>query len=92
MKSVRKEFARELEFMKSIRHPNIVMFFGAGRSTQSGTPFLVIEYAGRGSLTAVLKDTSQQLTWSLQLKMALDAAKGMWSSDTVLIPQGYTAI
>ena len=77
---IRQEFAHEIEFMRSIRHPNIVLFLGAGRfeeDEQEEVPFVVLEFAARGSLTAILKDETIPMSRALQLKTALDAARGM---------------
>ena len=57
------EVAREIRFMQTIRHPNIVMFIGAGK-TSHGCPFLVTEFVPRGSLRDVLDDESIELTVS----------------------------
>ena len=41
---IEKEFEREIQVMKSIRHPNIVLFFGAGKfCSEEDCPFLVVE-------------------------------------------------
>ena len=44
------EFAREIEIMTLHSHKNVARFFGAGKIAASNGPFLVIEYAERGSL------------------------------------------
>ena len=41
------EFEREIEVMRAIRHPNIVLFIGGGRYHDDGCPFLVVEYMSR---------------------------------------------
>ncbi len=40
-----KEFQDEINFMRSIRHRNVVLFLGAG--SLDGVPFLVTEYTLR---------------------------------------------
>ena len=86
------EFVAETKFMRSIRHPNIVFFYGAG--IMDNLPFLVTgflfalimyglnscsfpEYLARGSLKSILANTSIELGWSRQLQFAIDAASGM---------------
>jgi serine/threonine protein kinase len=70
------EFDREVRFMRSIRHPNIVLFFGAGRLSDN-TPFLVTEFMACGSLQEVLHDSEKSIDLSLKIRFTLDAAKGM---------------
>ena len=69
-------FAREIEVMKTIRHPNVVMFFGGGKF-RDGTPFLVMELMHRGSLTAILRNKSIALEKETKFSFALDGARGM---------------
>ena len=47
--SADEEFEREIKFMRTIRHSNIVLFFAAG--TLDGVPFLVTEFCVRGLST-----------------------------------------
>lgn len=70
------EFDHEVEFMSKIRHANLITFFGAGR-TAAGAPFLVLEWAPRGSLRAVLADSTIPLPAAMQDKFALDTCRGM---------------
>ena len=71
-----QEFDREIEIMKTLRHPNIVMFFGGGRFEDS-TSFLVLEYMPRGSLGTLLRNKSFQLANPQKRSFALNAAEGM---------------
>ncbi|XP_065188979.1 uncharacterized protein LOC135819654 [Sycon ciliatum] len=76
------EFQREAEFMRTIRHPNIVLFIGAGVMPPSSIgaasiPFLVVEYMPRGTLLSVLNDKTVHIDHQQRLRMALDIAKGM---------------
>ncbi|XP_062514254.1 uncharacterized protein LOC134189877 [Corticium candelabrum] len=71
------EFEREIEVMRTIRHPNIVLFLGGGRYHDDGCPFLVVEYMARGSLAAILKNEDIELEDSLKLRFTLEAAKGL---------------
>ena len=80
----------EFIYFRNLRHPNIVLFLGAGSfrkdhdgndgkfpSIQKGNLFLVTEYVKRGSLHGVLMDSSISLTVEQQLGFCLDSAKGM---------------
>lgn len=69
-------FEREIEFMRSIRHPHIVLFYGAGLD-EAGIPFLVTELLSVGSLRGLLSDASVGLAWPLRVQFAAHAAKGM---------------
>eukprot|EP00117_Sycon_ciliatum_P044732 scpid13983/ scgid1304/ Probable serine/threonine-protein kinase drkB; Receptor-like kinase 2; Receptor-like kinase B; Vesicle-associated receptor tyrosine kinase-like protein 2 len=71
-----QEFQREAELMKQHRHPNIVLFLGAGVDPKNEL-FLVMEYAKRGSLKSLLVDESVAISHADRLRFMLDAAKGM---------------
>ncbi len=63
------------QFLRSLRHRNIILFFGAGDLATS--PFLVTEFLARGSLAGVLQDTDIALSRSRKVQFALDAACGI---------------
>ncbi|EDQ87620.1 uncharacterized protein MONBRDRAFT_27170 [Monosiga brevicollis MX1] len=100
--SLNEEFLNEIKFMRTLRHPNIVYFFGAGVHEEQS--FLVLEYMGRGSLTKTLDNESIDLPWSRRIAFARDAAAGMaflhalspprihrdLKSPNLLISQGWT--
>ena len=71
------EFAQEIKFMQTMRHPNIVLFIGAGTTSAQAQPFLVVEFAHRGSLRHVLDDVSIEINQNRKIAFALDASKGM---------------
>eukprot|EP00041_Stephanoeca_diplocostata_P036170 m.1306591 g.1306591 ORF g.1306591 m.1306591 type:complete len:1140 (-) comp24816_c0_seq1:94-3513(-) len=70
------DFDREVKFMKAIKHPNLLIFYGAGYSA-NGTPFLVVELMELGSMGDLLRDLTKELSWSTRLSFALDIARGM---------------
>ncbi|XP_065186327.1 uncharacterized protein LOC135817129 [Sycon ciliatum] len=70
-------FIREAEVLRTLRHPNIVMFLGAGRDKRSGCPFLVMEYLRRGSLYDVIHGESKVIEHIDRLRFSLDAARGI---------------
>ena len=74
--SILWEFEREIKFMQTVRHPNIVLFLGAGR-TQDDSPFIVSEFVERGTLRDLLDDESHVLSMSMKIKFCLDVAHGM---------------
>ncbi|XP_065191550.1 uncharacterized protein LOC135822669 [Sycon ciliatum] len=71
-----REFQREAELMRMHRHPNLVLFLGAG-TDPSGEPFIVMQYAKRGSLKSLLADKSAVVRHDDRLRFMLDAARGM---------------
>ena len=73
--SMAQDFENEVKFMRTLRHRNIVFFYGAGR--MGNTPFLVLEYMSRGTLMGILHDTTISLPWERQLSFAIDGAKGL---------------
>ena len=81
--TIKKEFEREVEVMRGIRHPNIVMFFGAGerereeRGRKISYPFLVIEFMERGTLKKILDSSQISLTYRDKVGFALNTAQGM---------------
>eukprot|EP00741_Cyanophora_paradoxa_P013645 tig00020704_g13174.t1 len=68
-------FRSEVDVMRKLRHPNIILFMGA--STVPPEIYIVTEYMPRGSLTDVLLNKSIALDWATQLRMAKDAARGL---------------
>jgi len=71
-----KEFKREVSTLSRMRHPNLVLFMGAG--SEHGHVVIVTEYCFGGNLfTALHEKRSVALTWQQRLRMALDTAKGM---------------
>ncbi len=63
------EFLHEIKFMRTLRHANVVLFFGCGRGPD-GLPFLVAEYLLRGSLKGLLANASVELTSSQKISFA----------------------
>eukprot|EP00035_Acanthoeca_spectabilis_P008863 m.159399 g.159399 ORF g.159399 m.159399 type:complete len:1116 (+) comp14529_c0_seq3:71-3418(+) len=76
--SALEDFNREVKFMSSIRHPNVLVFYGAGMDRLRGNRmFLVTELMERGSLKALLANSAQSLAWNVRLTFAEDVARGM---------------
>ena len=80
------EVAREIRFMQTFRHPNVVLFIGAGR-TAVDCPFLVTEFMARGSLRDVLDNRTMTLSFSRKLQFAIGAAKGINFLHTLKPPR-----
>eukprot|EP00474_Spongospora_subterranea_P006066 CRZ06524.1 hypothetical protein [Spongospora subterranea] len=69
-----REFRKEVVLLRSLRHPNVVMFMGA--CTVPPSLFMVTELL-QMSLFDLLHNTDVKLNWKLRLKMALDTANGI---------------
>ena len=63
--------------MQTMRHLNIVLFIGAGKTSAQAQPFLVVEFAHRGSLRHALDDVSIEINQNRKIAFTLDASKGM---------------
>ena len=72
-----ERFSREIENMRTVRHSNIIMFLGAGTVPETNYPFIVMEYATRGSLFQLLQDDSISVSHLDRMMFALDTARGM---------------
>ena len=83
---IRKDFLREIQFMRTIRHPNIVMFVGAGQYDEN-CPFLVLEFMSGGALHSLLQNVEEELTRRECLQFALDTAVGMNYLHTLRPPR-----
>eukprot|EP00040_Diaphanoeca_grandis_P035382 m.222338 g.222338 ORF g.222338 m.222338 type:complete len:1048 (+) comp33371_c0_seq6:308-3451(+) len=73
---ISEDFDREVTFMQSIRHPNLLTFFGAGVNNKSQA-FLVTELMDGGSLRVLLLNATLTLTWEQRVSFAKDIARGM---------------
>ncbi|XP_062502538.1 probable serine/threonine-protein kinase drkC [Corticium candelabrum] len=80
-----EDFETEIMFMRTVRHKNIVLFIGAGKSQPGDVPFLVMEYMERGSLRNVLYDVSIDINH--ERKNAMDSARGMHFLHTLEPPR-----
>eukprot|EP00055_Hartaetosiga_balthica_P004541 m.12026 g.12026 ORF g.12026 m.12026 type:complete len:1198 (+) comp3941_c0_seq1:220-3813(+) len=69
-----EDFNAEVSLIRSLRHRNIVFFFGAGVLDEC--PFLVTEFMSRGSLSSILA-SDIELSKTRCIEFALDTASGM---------------
>ncbi|XP_020215642.1 probable serine/threonine-protein kinase SIS8 [Cajanus cajan] len=70
-----EEFKSEVQIMRRLRHPNVVLFMGA--VTRPPNLSIVTEFLPRGSLYRLIHRPNNQLDERRRLRMALDAARGM---------------
>ncbi|MED6149313.1 hypothetical protein PIB30_061230 [Stylosanthes scabra] len=69
------DYKKEIDIMKRLRHPNVLLFMGAVYSQERLA--IVTELLPRGSLFKILHKTNQSLDIRRLLRMALDVTKGM---------------
>jgi tRNA A-37 threonylcarbamoyl transferase component Bud32 len=97
-----EELRKECETLQLIRHPNLLIFYGAGTSAD-GRSFMVTELLAGGSLRAALHDASRAIEWNTRLRVAVHVASGMQhlhslsivhrdlKSDNVLLDREFNA-
>lgn len=71
----RQIFFNELSILNSVRHPNIVTFYGVCLNEEWLA--LIMEYMPLGSLYQLLHKEKVKLLWSDRLSIALQTAKGI---------------
>jgi hypothetical protein len=71
-----EELRKECETLQMIKHPNLLIFYGAG-TADDGRSFMVTEFLAGGSLRAVLHDASREIEWNLLQRVAVHVAAGM---------------
>eukprot|EP00271_Cylindrocystis_brebissonii_P000893 TRINITY_DN11071_c0_g3_i1.p1 TRINITY_DN11071_c0_g3~~TRINITY_DN11071_c0_g3_i1.p1 ORF type:complete len:961 (-),score=224.53 TRINITY_DN11071_c0_g3_i1:406-3288(-) len=69
------EFKAEIEMMRRLRHPNVVLLMGAVMRPPNLS--IVTEFCPRGSLFRLLHRPNRELDEKRRIRMALDVAKGM---------------
>nr|BAD23327.1 putative serine/threonine protein kinase [Oryza sativa Japonica Group] len=70
-----KEWVAEVDFLGNLHHPNLVRLIGY--CVEDDQRLLVYEFMPRGSLDNHLFRRSLPLPWSIRMKVALGAAKGL---------------
>ncbi|XP_038999645.1 serine/threonine-protein kinase EDR1-like [Hibiscus syriacus] len=73
--STLSDYKKEIDIMRKIRHPNVLLFMGAVYSQDRLA--IVTEFLPRGSLFKALHKTNQALDVKRRMRMALDVARGM---------------
>lgn len=73
-KRIVARFARELEILKALKHPNIVRCFGGGR--QGGEIYLVMELVSGGSVAGLIRRRGR-LSWEAAIDYALQVCEGL---------------
>ncbi|KAI3470397.1 hypothetical protein Pfo_027060 [Paulownia fortunei] len=68
-------FAREIDGLSRVRHPNLVCLFGC--CIADGVQYLVYEYCSNGNLAEHLLRKDCVLTWDLRVKILRDCASAL---------------
>ncbi|KAL7188809.1 hypothetical protein ACSBR1_038627 [Camellia fascicularis] len=71
------DYKKEIDIMRRLRHPNVLLFMGAVYSGEKEKLAIVSEFLPRGSLFKTLHKNNQSLDIRRRLRMALDVARGM---------------
>ncbi|KAL4297008.1 hypothetical protein GQ457_12G010280 [Hibiscus cannabinus] len=79
-----REFEMELEILCNVRHCNIVNLLGY--CSEMGERLLVYEYMPHGTLHDHLHGGLSPLSWSLRLKISLQAARGLEYLHKEVVP------
>ncbi|XP_022720003.1 serine/threonine-protein kinase EDR1-like isoform X2 [Durio zibethinus] len=69
------DYKKEIDIMRKLRHPNVLLFMGAVYSQERLA--IVTEFLPRGSLFKALHKNNQTLDVRRRMRMALDVARGM---------------
>jgi len=70
-----EDFRKEVNILRSIRHPNLLLFMGA--CTAGGQLAIVTEYLPGDNLQNILKNANINLSLMVRLKIAKEAALGI---------------
>ncbi|KAE8677994.1 Serine/threonine-protein kinase CTR1 [Hibiscus syriacus] len=73
--STLSDYKKEIDIMRKLRHPNVLLFMGAVYSQERLA--IVTEFLPRGSLFKALHKTNQALDAKRRMRMALDVARGI---------------
>lgn len=72
---IAKDFLHEVQIMKNLRHPNIVLWMGVQHDTEKGELSIVTEFVPNGTLSTFLKN--KKSSWSTRVSMALEIANAL---------------
>ncbi|OWM63963.1 probable serine/threonine-protein kinase SIS8 [Punica granatum] len=70
-----RDYKKEIDIMKRLRHPNVLLFMGAVYSQERLA--IVTEFLPRGSLFKALHKNKQAIDIRRRMRMALDVVRGM---------------
>ena len=71
-----RRFEMECDFLKEIRHPNIIQYLGMYRDPETGLPVLLMELMDE-SLTHFLEASTEPIPYHIQLTICLDIVQAL---------------
>ena len=71
-----RRFDMECDFLKEIRHPNIIQYLGMYRDPETGLPVLLMELMDE-SLTHFLETSTETIPYHIQLTICLDIIQAL---------------
>ena len=71
-----RRFEMECDFLKEIRHPNIIQYLGMYRDPETGHPVLLMELMDE-SLTHFLETSTEPIPYHIQLTICLDIVQAL---------------
>ena len=71
-----RRFERECNFLREIRHPNIIQYLGMYQDPETGLPVLLMELMDE-SLTYFLEKASEPIPYHIQLNLCLDIVQAL---------------
>ena len=71
-----KRFESECNFLRDIKHPNIIQYLGMYQDPETGLPVLLMELMDE-SLTHFLENTTEPISYGIQLTISLDIVQAL---------------
>ncbi|KAL6070951.1 putative serine/threonine-protein kinase kinX [Balamuthia mandrillaris] len=71
-----KDFLHEVEVMKTLRHPNIVLWMGVHHNEETGELSIVTEFVQNGTLSRYLAEPGD-IPWVTRVRMAWEIAQAL---------------
>ena len=71
-----RRFEMECDFLKEIRHPNIIQYLGMYQDPETGLPVLLMELMDE-SLTHFLETSAEPIPYHIQLTICLDIVQAL---------------
>ena len=71
-----RRFEMECDFLKEIRHPNIIQYLGMYQDPETGLPVLLMELMDE-SLTNFLETSTEPIPYHIQLTICLDSVQAL---------------
>ena len=72
-----KAFFQEMKMLQELHHPNIITLFGGFISNDAQRPSIVMEFAGKGTLSYLLYDYKDAFPVRLRLKLLVQTSKAL---------------